>query len=135
LFDFLDSDWFNITLEIVFVILISYDIKKYFETKKKEYITNIVLTIGFAIWTLYPYYKSYFGWNETQKLEMISSCALKEVPLGNEQDNNKTLCTCIDEKIFKEYIYEEYKTIDKNGTEYKEFLKDAKEDCLDDSWF
>ena len=44
MFDFLDSDWFIITLEIVFVILIAYDIKKYIETKKKEYITNIVLS-------------------------------------------------------------------------------------------
>jgi hypothetical protein len=126
LFDFLDSDWFNISLEIIFVILISYDIKKYFQTKKKEYITNIILTLGFAVWTLYPYYKSYFGWNEKQKLEMITSC---------EDDSNKTLCKCVDEKIFKEYIYEEYKILDKNGTDFKEFIKEAKEECSDDSWF
>ena len=44
MFDFLDSDWFIISLEIVCLILIAYDIKKYIETKKKEYITNIVLT-------------------------------------------------------------------------------------------
>jgi hypothetical protein len=126
LFDFLDSDWFNIGLEIVFLILISYDIKKYFETKKKEYILNIVLTIGFAIWVLYPYYKSYFGWNETQKQEMISTCA---------DVNNTKLCKCLDEAIFKEYVYVEYKALDKNSSEYKEFLTDAKEECLDDSWF
>jgi len=122
----MDSDWFNIGLEIVFLILISYDIKKYLETKKKEYILNIVFTVGFAIWVLYPYYKSYFGWEESQKVEMISTCS---------DVNNTKLCKCIDERIFKEYIYDEYKTLDKNSSDYKEFLKNSKEECEDDSWF
>ncbi len=135
MFDFLDSDWFIITLEIVFVILIAYDIKKYRETKKKEYITNIVLTFGFAVWTLYPMYKSYFGWNETQKQEMLSKCALKEVPLGYVDSNNSELCKCVDDAIFKGYVYEEYKSLDKNSTEYIEFIQEAEEDCLDESWF
>ena len=126
MFDFLDSDWFNITLEIVFLILISYDIKKYFQTKKKEYIVNIVMTVGFAIWVLYPYYKSYYGWEESQKSEMISTC---------QDTNNTNLCKCVDEAIFKEYFYDKYKALDKNSTEYKEFIKETKEDCLDDSWF
>ena len=126
MFDFLDSDWFNIGLEIVFLILISYDIKKYFETKKREYIVNIVLTVGFAIWVLYPYYKSYYGWDETQKQEMISICL---------DANDTDLCKCVDRSIFKEYIYEEYKVLDKNSTDYKEFLKEAREDCSDESWF
>ncbi|MEA1892921.1 MAG: hypothetical protein U9N33_09435 [Campylobacterota bacterium] len=125
-FDFLDSDWFIITLEIVFVILIAYDVKKYVETKKKEYITNIVLTFGFAVWTLYPMYKSYFGWEESQKSEMLSTC--KDL-------NDTKLCTCIDDTIFKTYVYDEYKNIDKNSSEYKEFLKETKEDCQDDGWF
>jgi len=127
LFDFLDSDWFNITLEIVFLILISYDVKKYFETKKREYIVNIVLTIGFAIWALYPYYNSYVGWEEEQKSEMLSHCR------GDE--NSTKLCKCMDDATFKNYTYNEYISLDKNSSEYREFLKDAKEDCLDDSWF
>jgi len=127
-FDFLDSDWFNIGLEIVFVILISYDVKKYFETKKREYIVNIVLTIGFAIWTLYPYYTSYSGWESEQKVKMISNC--------NSDDANSTkLCKCIDETTFKTYTHDEYVVLDKNSSEYKEFLKETKEDCLDDGWF
>ena len=126
MFDFLDSDWFIITLEIVFVILIIYDIKKYRETKKKEYITNIVLTFGFAVWTLYPMYKSYFGWDEMQKKEMLSTCV---------DSNNSELCKCVDDAIFKEYVYEEYKILDKNSSEYKEFVIEAKEDCLDEPWF
>ena len=126
MFDFLDEDWFIITLEIVFLILIVYDIKKYIETKKKEYITNTILTFGFAIWTLYPMYNSYFGWEDEQKQKMLVTC---------NDTNNTKLCNCIDEKIFKEYIYDEYKILDKNSSDYKEFIKDAKEECLDDSWF
>lgn len=126
MFDFLDSDWFNIGLEIVFLILIAYDIKKYLQTKKREYIVNIVLTIGFAIWVLYPYYKSYYGWNETQKEQTLSNCV---------DVNNSELCKCIDETIFKSYVYEEYINLDKNSSEYKEFLKETKEGCLDESWF
>jgi len=124
--DFLESDWFIITLEIVFLVLVIYDVKKYIQTKKKEYIVNIVLTIGFAIWVLYPMYRSYFGWEELQKQEMLSTCV---------DTNDTKLCTCVDDAIFKGYIYEEYKALDKNATEYKEFIKEAKEDCLDDSWF
>lgn len=126
MFDFLDSDWFIITLEIIFLILIIYDIKKYRETKKKEYITNIVLTFAFAVWTLYPMYKSYFGWDEAQKTELLSTC---------ENDDNKTLCKQVDDAIFKNYTYEEYMIVDKNATEFKEFIKETKEDILDDSWF
>ena len=126
MFDFLDSDWFIIGLEIVFLILISYDIKKYIETKKKEYIVNIVLTLGFAIWTLLPFYNSYFGWEDSQKQEMLVTC---------NDSNDTALCNCVDETIFKTYIFDEHKAIDKESKDYKEFLKDTKEDCLDDGWF
>ncbi len=126
MFDFLDSDWFNISLEIVFLILISYDVKKYLQTKKKEYALNIVMTIGFAVWVLYPYYISYSGWKETQKKEMLSHCKTME---------DKKLCKCLDESTFKTYTYDEYICLDKNSTEYTEFISDAKEECQDDGWF
>ena len=126
MFDFLDSDWFNIGLEIVFVILIFYDIKKYIETKKKEYITNIVLTIAFAIWALYPYYNSYMGWDEEQKQVMLSHCS---------DTNDTKLCKCLDDTTFKTYTHDEYIAVDKNSSDYREFLEEAKEDCLDDGWF
>ena len=125
MFDFLDSDWFNIGLEIVFVLMLAYDVKEYIETKNKKYITNIVLTIGFAIWALYPYYNSYVGWEDEQKQHMISTCSKESAKL----------CKCIDDAIFKGYTYEEYKVLDKNSSDFKEFLKDAKEECEDDSWF
>jgi hypothetical protein len=41
----------------------------------------------------------------------------------------------LDDATFKNYVYEDYIALDKNSSEYKEFLKDAKEECLDDSWF
>ena len=126
MFDFLESDWFNISLEIVFLILISYDIKKYFQTRKREYLINIILTIGFAIWALYPYYTSYVGWEEDQKKVMISHC---------NETNNTQLCQCLDETTFKTYTHDAYIQLDKNSTQYQEFLAEAKEDCLDDGWF
>jgi len=126
MFDFLDNDWFIITLEIVFLVLIINDVRQYIRTKKKEHITSIVLTLGFAIWTLYPMYTSYFGWEDEQKEKMLAICS---------ETNNSELCNCVDESIFKEYTYKEYTRLDKNTNEYKEFLKDTKEDCLDDGWF
>ena len=124
MFDFIDSDWFNITLQVFFLIFIVYDAKQYLQTKKKEYLTNIALTIGFAIWTLYPMYISYFKWTDEQKQEVLKAC---------DKEDNATLCKCVDGGLFKEYGFEELQTLDKK--ELQEFKKDAKEDCLDDSWF
>ena len=126
MFDFLDSDWFNIGLEVIFVLLISYDLKKYFETRKREYVINIVLTAGFAVWALYPYYTSYVGWEESQKEVMISHC---------KDTNDRKLCTCIDEATFKSFTHDEYIVMDKNSSDYLEWLKETKEECLDDGWF
>ena len=128
MFDFLDSDWFIITLEIVFVTLIIYDIKKYIQTKKKEYITNIVLTAGFAIWTLMPMYTKYFGWEDVQKQEILESCK-------NTDINATQLCSCVSDSIFKNFTNEEYVRKNSGDKDYKEFIKETKEDCLDDGWF
>ena len=126
MFDFLDSDWFIIGLEIVFLILIIFDIKKYVETKKNEYMVNIVLTLGFAIWTLYPFYNSYFEWDEKTKQEMLKKC---------DDSNNTQVCNCIDESIFKNYTFLEYSKLDKRSKDYKDEIKEMREDCEDDSWF
>lgn len=128
MFDFLDSDWFIITLEIVFVVLIAYDIKQYITTKKKEYITNIVLTIGFAIWVLYPMYTKYLDWEDFQRVELSAVCE-------NKDANATKLCECVNDSIFKTYTHDEYSSMDKSAKEYNEFLTETKEDCLDDSWF
>ncbi len=123
----MDSDWFIISLEIVFLALMTFDVKRYIETKKKEYITNIVLTLGFFIWTAIPFYNSYVTWDDKEKQAIIDTCA---------QDNNKTLCQCIKKAMFKEYSYTKYNQLQKeNPKELQEYIKDAKEECLDDSWF
>ena len=126
MFDFLESDWFIIGLEIFFVLLIAYDVKKYIESKKREYIFNIVLTLGFAIWALYPFYISYFGWDESQKSELLLHCS---------KSDDVKLCSCIDEAIFKEYTYEEYMSMDKNSSEFESFVKESREECSDSGWF
>ena len=41
----------------------------------------------------------------------------------------------MDDAIFKNYTFEEYRCLDKNGSEFKKFLKETKEECEDDSWF
>ena len=126
MFDFLDSDWFNITLEIVFLVLIIFDIIKYLQTKKREYLLNIVLTIGFGVWALMPYYTSYIEWSESEKNSLVSTC---------DTEQNQTLCRCLDDAIFKNYSHSEYIKLDKNATDFKEFLQDATKECQDDSWF
>lgn len=128
MFDFLDEDWFIITLEVVFVVLIAYDVRQYLRTKKKEYITNIVLTVGFAIWVLYPMYTKYFQWSDTQRSEEYSLCK-------NLDANATELCECIHDTVLKTYSYDEYSTMGKDSKEYTEFMKETKEDCLDDGWF
>ncbi len=124
MFNFMDEDWFIITLEIIFLILIIYDVKKYLETKKKEYITNIVFTLGFAIWTLFPMYTSYFKWDDSKKQEMLTAC---------KSDDNQTICECVTDSIFKKYAYDEYVKLDEKAL--IDFKKEANEDCRDDGWF
>ena len=85
-----------------------------------------MLTIGFAYWTLAPYYNSYLEWEENQKSEMISTC---------KDSNDTKLCLCVNDRIFKEYTHAEYMVVDKNSSDYKEFIKETKEECLDDGWF
>ncbi len=126
MFDFLKSDWFTLGLEIVFLLFIAYDLKKYFETKKREYLTNIALTIGFFIWAIVPFYNSYMTWEDKEKEAVLSKC---------QTDKNATLCKCIDEQIFKEYSFDGFKNIDKNSSDFLEFVKETREDCADDSWF
>lgn len=126
MFDFLNEDWFVIVLEVVFLILIIYDINRYIKTKRKDYLVNIFITLGFAIWTLYPMYTSYFGWEDSQKSEIIMQC---------EESNTNELCKCVSDRQFKQYTYLEYMKIDKNSTDYKEYIENTKADCIDESWF
>ncbi len=121
LIQFYESDWFTIILEIIFLIFIVYDIKRYIITRKKEYITNIVLTLGFAIWAFIPFYNKYFLWQDSDKAELIATCT---------KEHNTSYCECIDDKIFKEYTLEDFKNIDQaNDEDYLEFMIEMKEEC------
>lgn len=125
MFDFLSSDWFIIGIEIVFLILIIYDIRQYILTKKKEYITNIVLTFAFFVWASIPFYNKYITWNEDKMKTLHIECLA---------ENNETVCNCLEDSVVKEYSLADYEVV-KSKEEYKEFIKETKEDCLDDSWF
>ena len=126
MFDFFSNDWFVIALEIVFLIFIIYDLKKYFETKKNEYIINVVVTFVFFIWAAIPFYNKYITWEDDSKAIVNETCM---------SENNESLCSCLSDSIFKEYSLSAYKATDKNSSDYTGFIKESKESCLDDSWF
>ncbi len=124
MFDFLDNDYFNIILQIVFLLFIAYDTKKYFQTRQKQYLINIALTLGFFIWAIVPFYNKYMTWDNTHKSELKIWC---------EKDNNISMCKCLDDKVFKEYSYESYKAYkSKTDSDLKEFLSEVKKECLED---
>ena len=126
MFDFLNNDWFVIALEIAFLIFIIYDLKRYIETKKNEYIINVIFTFIFFIWAAIPFYNKYLTWEDDLKANVNAECL---------SENNESLCGCLSDSIFKEYSLSAYKATDKNGSDYKGFIKESKESCLDDSWF
>ena len=126
--DFMDSDWFVISLEVAFLLFMAFDIKKYFQThdkkQKQSYLLNIVLTLGFFIWTAIPFYNKYFQWSDEQKAQTINSC-IKEYNLSH--------CECLTDAIFKEYSFDHYKELDDiNATSLQEFITDSSKECLED---
>lgn len=126
--DFMDSDWFVISLEIAFLIFLIFDIKGYFQThdkkKRQSYLLNIVLTIGFFIWAAIPFYNKYFTWQESQKTLVANECI---------QEFNLSYCKCLDDEIFKEYSFDTYKELSKiESTSLKEFKDEAKKECIED---
>jgi hypothetical protein len=126
MFDFLDSDGFIIGLEIVFLTFIAYDAYKYFKTRRREYLLNIVLAIGFAIWVLYPFYTKYYKWEDKDRQSLIQNC------LG---EHNASYCNCVDDLIFKTYDLESFSRLDQQSEAFVEFIKDSEKECFEGSWF
>jgi len=127
MFAFYESDWFTITLEVLFLLFIIYDTKRYFETRKREYLLNIVLAIGFFFWALVPFYNKYMTW-QSEEIDTLKSECVKE--------HNQSYCDCLDDQIIKSYDRESFKNIDKEDEDYKEFLEEADAECRGEgSWF
>ncbi len=128
MFAFYESDWFTVLLEIAFLLFIAYDAKRYFQTKKREYLINIVLAVLFFFWALVPFYNKYYTWQDADQEHLTAQCV---------QEHNQTYCSCLDDKIFKEYDLESFKTLDKGkDKDYLEFIEEADKECRGEGgWF
>jgi hypothetical protein len=122
MFDFFSSDTFTILLEIAFLVFIIYDLKRYFETKKREYMINVVLAFGFFIYAAIPFYNKYYLWSDEARLAQNTQCSQEEI----------NICQCMNDKLFKAYSFEEYETMELNSDAYKEFLKESQEECKEE---
>lgn len=127
MFAFYESDWFTITLEILFLLFIAYDTKRYFETRKREYLLNILLAVVFFFWALIPFYNKYLTWDEAAKTALITECS---------NEHNTSYCSCLEDKVFKEYDFESYRKIEKTDEDLLEFLQESDKECRGEgSWF
>ncbi len=128
MFAFYQSDWFTLFLEILFLLFIAYDIRRYFQTRKREYLMNIVLAVLFFFWALVPFYNKYYTWQDIDRESLLGEC-LKE--------HNQTYCSCYDDMLFKEYEFDDFKGLAAQKDEdYLEFLEDVDKECRDNgSWF
>lgn len=128
MFAFYESDWFTLALEVLFLLFIGYDTKRYLETRKREYLLNIALAVIFFVWALVPFYNKYFSWQEHDKTALLSTC---------EQEHNSTYCGCLDDMIVKEYDVDTYRELEKGrDEELVSFLKECDEECRGEGgWF
>ena len=128
MYAFYESDWFTLALEVLFLLFIAYDTKRYLVTRKREYLLNIALAIVFFVWALVPFYNKYFSWQERDKTALLSTC---------EQEHNSTYCRCLDDMIVKAYDVGSYRELEKSGgEEFMSFLKECDEECRGEGgWF
>lgn len=129
MFDFLDNDYFIIVLEIVFAYFIITDTKKYILTKRKEFLIGAVLSLGFFIYALLPFYNKYINWSDAQKERVKVNCTQKfnESNLSKNLDN---FCNCYSDKLFKEYSYDEFNFLNiQSERELIEFQKEITKEC------
>ncbi len=124
MFDFFSSDLFTVILEIAFLVFIIYDLRRYILTRKKEYLFNIALAIGFFIYTLLPLYTKYYGWSGEAKQVMQQQCVL---------ENNSSYCECLNDMIFKAYDQPEYELLaTQKEADLMTFLDESKRECSEE---
>ena len=113
---------------MLFLLFITYDAKRYFQTRKREYLLNILLAVVFFFWASVPFYNKYYGWQERDRTSLTAQCA---------DEYNQTYCSCLEDKIFKEYDFESYKVLSLNkDDELTEFLDESAKECRgEESWF
>jgi len=128
MFTFYESDWFTLALEVVFMLFIAYDMKRYLETRKREHLLNIAFAIIFFVWALVPFYNKYVSWQERDREALLSKC---------EEEHNSSYCSCLDDLIVKEYDVESYRELEKGSDEQLvSFLKECDEECRGEGgWF
>ncbi len=119
MFDFFQSDTFTIILEIAFLIFIGYDLRKYMLTKRREFLVNIALAVGFFIWAAIPFYNKYYTWNSAERSALTTLCA---------QEYDKTLCECLTDTLTKEYTFGAYEAAFETP-ELKAFTERARGEC------
>jgi len=125
---FYESDWFAIALEILFLLFIAYDAKRYYQTRKREYLFNIVLAPLFFFWALVPFYNKYITWQESDRIAFTAAC---------QNDHNASYCQCLEDSIVKEYDFGTYSALEKeNDSDLIAFLDEADTECRsEESWF
>lgn len=128
MFAFYQSDWFTLLLEIIFLLFIAYDFRRYFQTRKREYLMNIVFAVLFFFWALVPFYNKYFTWQDADRESLLAACV---------KEHNGTYCTCFDDMLFKEYDFDTFQLMQKQKDEdYLEFIEDTDKECRGEgSWF
>jgi len=119
MFEFFESDIFTIGLEVAFLAFIGYDLKKYLATKKREYLLNITLALGFFVYAAIPFYNKYVTWNDADKMALQTLC---------EKDHDTKLCECLSDVIEKEYSFASYETVFESK-ELKSFTDETLKEC------
>lgn len=120
MFDFLENDIFVIVLNIAFLIFIIYDYKKYTATKQKKFLLNIAMTIGFAIWTMIPFYNKYITWQDKDITQLTQTC-----------EHNHSVCECLVNGVITSYSFDAYCQIDINRSGFRDFELEDSQSCFD----
>lgn len=122
MFDFFESDTFTIGLEVAFLVFIGYDARKYFLTRRREYLLNILLAVGFFIWAAIPFYNKYYTWSDAERNALTTLCA---------KLHDKAQCECLTDTVTKGYSFKAYESAFETA-ELTTFTAAAIKECGDE---